>query len=68
MKKLHIALFLIIFLFGCMPQIQEEKEKAEVTEDISETTDISDIGTIDEELDIKTLETLEEDLEYIENI
>ena len=66
MKKLHIALFLIIFLFGCMPQIQEEK--AEVTEDISETTDISDIGTMDEELDIKTLETLEEDLEYIENI
>lgn len=68
MIKIYIALFLIIFLFGCIQQIQEEKEKAEVTEDISETTDISDIGVMDEELDIKSLETLEEDLEYIENI
>ena len=67
MKKIYIALFLIIFLFGCMQQIQEEKAEEE-TEDISETTDISAIGAMDEELDIKTLETLEEDLEYIENI
>lgn len=67
MKKIYIALFLIIFLFGCaMQQIQEEKAK--VTGDIPETTDISAIGTMDEELDIKSLETLEEDLEYIENI
>ena len=72
MKKFYIALFLIvIFIFGCkIQQIQEKPEEKAVEEspDISKATDISDIGAIDEELDTKPLETLERDLEYIENI
>jgi len=67
MKKFYSIFLIIIFLFGCTTQTQDEPEETQ-EQDISETTDISDIGAMDEELDVKALETLEEDLEYISNI
>lgn len=71
MKKFYVMLLLVIFLFGCtMQQTKEipgEKISKEAT-DISENIYISDVGEIDEELGIRSLETLEEDLGYIENI
>ena len=67
MKKIYIALFLIIvFLVGCTAKIQEENAKEEAVEKV--TADISDVGEIGEELDVKTLDTLEDDLNYIETI
>lgn len=69
MKKSYLALFLIaLFLFGCVKQQILEKPSEEAAEDISQTTDISEAGKMDEELDVKSLETLEEDLKLIENI
>ncbi|MBL7054233.1 hypothetical protein ISS05_00580 [Candidatus Woesearchaeota archaeon] len=72
MKKSHIALSLIIiFLVSCttIPNIQEEQqEETEKSLDISETTDVSGVGAMDKELDTASLDTLGEDLEYIENI
>lgn len=67
MKKLYSIFLIIIFLFGCTTQTQDKPEEIQ-EQDISETTDILDIGAMDEELDAKALETLEEDLEYISNI
>ena len=70
MKLLNycIILFLITSLIsGCIMQKNTGTEgNSEKTPD--ETSDFPDVGEMDEELDTKTLETLEEDLEYIENI
>lgn len=67
MNKIYFLLFFIILvLIGCT--IKQFQEKLEEKIDISGTAEISDIGVMDEELDVRSLETLEEDLNYIENI
>jgi len=70
MKKFYVPLLLFIFLLGCAQQNMETPEETEIEEgpDISKTTGVSDAGAIDEELDAKSLGTLEEDLTYIEKI
>jgi len=63
-----ILLFLIAsFLYGCATQNIEAETSKESQAD-SETSELPDVGEMDEELDTKPLETLEENLEYIENI
>ncbi len=62
-----ILLFSLLLLISCA--ISEEKHKEPLSDaSDSDTTDISDVGSIDEELGTKSLQSLEEDLEYIENI
>jgi PBP1b-binding outer membrane lipoprotein LpoB len=71
MKKLYALILVLVFLSGCVaqppPPLLKEKP-AEEPADISQASDISEVGTMDEELDAKSLETLEEDLGHIENI
>lgn len=71
MKLLNycIIFFLIAsFLYGCATQNIEVEEGSKESQDDSETSGLPDVGEMDEELDTEPLETLEENLEYIENI
>ncbi len=69
MKKFYLLPLLAILLFGCTIQPWEPAEKStKETTDISQEGEISEVGVMDEELDVSSLETLEEGLEYIENI
>ena len=62
-------LFLITALLsGCTIQKNIETEESKESQDVSETSDIPDIGEMDEGWDTQALETLGENLEYIENI
>jgi len=64
-----ILLFLIAsFLYGCTTQNIEAEEDNKESQDTSENSELPDAGEMEEELDTKPLETLEENLEYIENI
>jgi len=64
-----ILLFLITsFLYGCTTQNTGVEEVNKESQDDSETSELPDVGEMDEELDTKPLETLGENLEYIENI
>ncbi len=72
MKLLRYFIFLFLiasFLYGCtIYKNIEAEEGSKESQDNSETSELPDVGEMDEELDTKPLETLEENLEYIENI
>lgn len=59
------VLLISLFIISCtLEQPQDQIND----EDDKDTTDISDVGNMDEELGTKSLENLEEDLEYIEEV
>ena len=72
MKLLNYCIILLLitfFLSGCITQKNTETEgDNKESQDTSETSELPDAGEMEEELDTKPLETLEENLEYIENI
>lgn len=71
MIKKIIVLMLLIFIVGCAMPVEETKETVETaptTEsaatDIQE--DISDVGTIDADLDIEALGDIEKEIDEID--
>lgn len=70
MKKI-ISIFLILMIFfmvGCSNTKNIKEIKKPLENEDSSTSEINSIGTMDEELNTESLDSLEEDLKYIKNI
>lgn len=69
MKVNYSVLLILIVLAGCSMQPLETPEyNDEQNKENPEESDIPDLESVSEELNTNSLENLEEDLDYIENI
>ncbi len=63
-------LVLIMFLVGCAQKIEEKKSQEiteeEVVKETDITEDISEVDTLEEDLDMSELENLEKDLDEVD--